>query len=60
MAAGAHHGEIFLSALGAYTLVRQRLLRLRQERRTSTLVGPLTVVTAAGALVAGTVGVVTS
>lgn len=32
---GPHHGMVFVAALAAYTLIRQALLRLREERRRS-------------------------
>ncbi len=41
------HGALFIAALSGYTLVRQGLLRLRQERRKSSFGGPLTAVIAA-------------
>lgn len=41
------HGALFVAALSAYTLARQGLLRLRQERRKSSFGGPLTAVIAA-------------
>ncbi len=50
---GPRHGGLFLSALGTYTLVRQTLLRLRAERRTSVLGSPFTAVIAAAGLATG-------
>jgi len=41
------HGALFVAALSAYTLVRQGLLRLRQERRKSSFGGLFTAVISA-------------
>ena len=57
---GAGRGGVFLSALGGYTLVRQALLRLREERRKSVLAGPATAAVAAVMLAAGIVLAATS
>ncbi|MCU4185761.1 prolipoprotein diacylglyceryl transferase [Acidiferrimicrobium sp. IK] len=57
---GPSRGGLFLAALGAYTVVRQALLRLREELRVSVLAGPVAAVGAVGAVVAGIVLAATS
>lgn len=49
---GPHHGNLFVAALAAYTLIRQALLRLRQEPRRSRHGLRAVTVTAAAVLIA--------
>ncbi len=41
LTSGVHHGAWFIAAVAAYTLIRQAILRLREERRQSRLGSPL-------------------
>ncbi|MBJ7609287.1 MAG: prolipoprotein diacylglyceryl transferase [Candidatus Dormibacteraeota bacterium] len=51
---GAGSGALFLASFAAYTLCRQGLLRLRAERRRSSIGGPLSAALAATVLAAST------
>jgi phosphatidylglycerol:prolipoprotein diacylglycerol transferase len=49
---GPRHGTFFIAAVATYTLIRQGLLRLREERRQSSVGAPLIAITAAVILAA--------
>jgi phosphatidylglycerol---prolipoprotein diacylglyceryl transferase len=51
-------GELFIASFAAYTLCRQALLRLRAERRTSSIGGPITAAVAAVVLAASTAAMI--
>jgi phosphatidylglycerol:prolipoprotein diacylglycerol transferase len=49
---GLRHGTVFIAAVATYTLIRQGLLRLRQERRQSSVGAPVIAIAAAVILTA--------
>ena len=51
-----HHGTLFVAAVAAYTLIRQALLLLREERRQSRLGVPIIAAAAGFVLIADVVG----
>jgi phosphatidylglycerol---prolipoprotein diacylglyceryl transferase len=51
-------GELFIASFAAYTLCRQALLRLRAERRPSSIGGPITAAVAAVVLAASTAAMI--